>query len=80
MRPTVQGWLRDALAATRVTPAPLSAERAADAVALSAMHGDPFDRLIVATTVQLGAAAVKEHVLLPTKEPALPTASDAVAV
>ena len=48
MRPTVHSWIRDALRATRVVPVALDAEMATDAASFHAMHGDPFDRMIVA--------------------------------
>ena len=48
MRPTVHVWIRDALRATRVVPVALDAEMATDAACFHAMHGDPFDRMIVA--------------------------------
>ena len=55
MRPTVREWIRDAIVGTRVVTIPLDAEVAIDGASRTAMHGDPFDRLIVATTAATGA-------------------------
>jgi PIN domain nuclease of toxin-antitoxin system len=52
-------WLVGALAATRTAVAPLAPEIAVDAVELPAWkHGDPADRLIVATARHLNALLV----------------------
>lgn len=48
-------WIRQALAADRVEPVPLSAETAISAAVLpSGFAGDPADRIIYATAVDLG--------------------------
>ena len=53
------GWLMAALSATRTAVAPLDPEVAVDAVELPVwQHGDPADRLIVATARRLGATLV----------------------
>jgi PIN domain nuclease of toxin-antitoxin system len=53
------GWLVGALAATQTAVAPLEPEIAVDAVELPAwQHGDPADRLIVATARRLDATLV----------------------
>ncbi|MBK7580779.1 MAG: type II toxin-antitoxin system VapC family toxin [Myxococcales bacterium] len=53
------GWLVGALAATQTAVAPLEPEVAVDAVELPAwQHGDPADRLIVATARRLDATLV----------------------
>jgi PIN domain nuclease of toxin-antitoxin system len=57
MRPSVEQWLRDALVGTRVVQVPIDAEIAA-AAALSALHADPFDRLIVASALRAKARLV----------------------
>lgn len=58
MLPTVQQWVRDALAATRVVPMAMEAEIALHAATLHAMHPDPFDRIILATAASCGAVLV----------------------
>lgn len=58
MRPTVSSWIRDALRGTRVVPVNLEAEMATDAATFHAMHGDPFDRMIVAAAVHSRAKLV----------------------
>jgi PIN domain nuclease of toxin-antitoxin system len=57
MRPSVEQWLRDALTGTRVVQVAIDAEIAA-AAALSTLHADPFDRLIVASAVRAQARLV----------------------
>jgi PIN domain nuclease of toxin-antitoxin system len=47
----VDEWLRDALEPSGITLFPITAEIAYKAVALSAIHKDPFDRLIIATAL-----------------------------
>jgi PIN domain nuclease of toxin-antitoxin system len=52
-------WMRQALAAPRVSLASLSPEIAARSTKLGRdFHGDPADRLIVATALELNAALV----------------------
>ena len=58
MLPTVQQWIRDAIASTLVVPVALEAETAMNAAALQAMHPDPFDRIILATASRSGAVLV----------------------
>jgi len=48
-------WFADALGPAGVELLPISPQIAARAVALSDIHRDPFDRLIVATTLEYGA-------------------------
>jgi PIN domain nuclease of toxin-antitoxin system len=47
----VDSWLRDALEPSGITLFPVTAEIAYKAVTLSPVHKDPFDRLIIATTI-----------------------------
>lgn len=54
----VQTWVREALAEEIVHLVPISAEIAVAAGALDNFHGDPADRLIVATTLALSAVLV----------------------
>ena len=58
MLPTVQHWIQDALAGTHVVSVPLEATMASTAALLQPMHADPFDRLIVATTMSSKARLV----------------------
>jgi PIN domain nuclease of toxin-antitoxin system len=58
MFPTVQQWLRDAIAATWVVPVALDPEIAMNAASLQAMHPDPFDRIILSTASGAGAVLV----------------------
>ncbi len=58
MRPTVAQWIRDALRVTRVVPVSLDLETATDAAALHGLHADPFDRMIIATTIHAGGRLV----------------------
>jgi PIN domain nuclease of toxin-antitoxin system len=52
-------WMRQALAAPRIRLAPLSVEIAVRSTALGGgFHGDPADRLIVATALESGSALV----------------------
>jgi PIN domain nuclease of toxin-antitoxin system len=52
-------WMRQALAAPRIGLAPLSVEIAVRSTTLGHdFHGDPADRLIVATALELNAALV----------------------
>jgi PIN domain nuclease of toxin-antitoxin system len=48
---SVARWLQDALEPTGITLFPLTAEIACQAVNLSPVHKDPFDRLIIATAL-----------------------------
>jgi PIN domain nuclease of toxin-antitoxin system len=47
----VDEWLREALEPSGITLFPITAEISYKAVSLSAVHKDPFDRLIIATTL-----------------------------
>ncbi|AFZ01379.1 type II toxin-antitoxin system VapC family toxin [Calothrix sp. PCC 6303] len=47
----VDEWLREALEPSGVTLFPITAEISCKAVSLSAVHKDPFDRLMIATTL-----------------------------
>jgi PIN domain nuclease of toxin-antitoxin system len=58
MRPTVQGFIRDAIVGTGVIVAPVEGDVALDAAMLHALHADPFDRMIVATAMRAGARLV----------------------
>lgn len=58
MRPTVAFWIRDALQGTRATVVPLDGDTAMSAASYSGMHGDPIDRVIVATAVSTGTRLV----------------------
>lgn len=51
-------WLDAALAAPRVILLPLTPRIAVRASALSEFHGDPADRLIVATAIESGAPLI----------------------
>lgn len=48
---SVDRWLKDALKPTGIELLPLTAEIAHQAVNLSPVHKDPFDRLIIATAL-----------------------------
>jgi PIN domain nuclease of toxin-antitoxin system len=52
MRPTVREWVRDAIQATRVVVLPIDEDVALSGALFHAMHGDPFDRIIVATALK----------------------------
>lgn len=54
----VEDWLEEALAIDGVELLPLTAAIAARSTRLGAFHGDPADRLIVATALVHGAALV----------------------
>ena len=58
MRPSVNQWIRDAMAGTRVLLVPLDADVAMDGAGLDTMQADPFDRLIVATAANAMARLV----------------------
>jgi len=58
MRPTVQAWVRDAVAGTCVVVIPVDGDLALDGAMLHAMHPDPFDRIIVASAMKIGARLV----------------------
>lgn len=51
-------WVRQALALPRVTMLELTVERAVTAATLDTLHGDPADRMIVATAMSLRAPIV----------------------
>ncbi|MGB6295772.1 MAG: PIN domain-containing protein [Rivularia sp. (in: cyanobacteria)] len=48
---TTELWLKEALEPSGITLLPITAQIAYKAVNLSPVHKDPFDRLIIATTV-----------------------------
>jgi PIN domain nuclease of toxin-antitoxin system len=50
-------WIRDALAEPKIRLLPLTPEVAVTSTAL-ALHGDPADRIIVATALEQGAELV----------------------
>lgn len=52
---TPQEWFNKALAPAGIELFPLTGEIAANAVNLSPVHKDPFDRLIIATALEYGA-------------------------
>jgi PIN domain nuclease of toxin-antitoxin system len=52
---SVARWLEDALSPAGIELLPLTPAIAAVAVKLSPVHRDPFDRLIIATTLESGA-------------------------
>jgi PIN domain nuclease of toxin-antitoxin system len=52
---TAQDWFRGALTPAGIELFPLTEAIAARAVDLSPVHKDPFDRLIIATTLEYGA-------------------------
>lgn len=54
----VLDWLADALATPRVALLPLTPRVAVRASSLTGFHGDPADRLIVATALEAGSALV----------------------
>ncbi len=58
MRPSVTQWIRDAITGTRVVVVPVDAEIAMNGASHQAMHGDPFDRLIVAASMATSARLV----------------------
>lgn len=49
----VAGWIADLLADERLALAPLSASAAVGAAGLVDFHGDPVDRMLVATATEL---------------------------
>jgi PIN domain nuclease of toxin-antitoxin system len=51
MRPTVSAWIHDAKASTRVKIVAIDEEQALCGAMFHAMHGDPFDRLVVAAAL-----------------------------
>lgn len=56
-RPIAQ-WTYDVVASSQITDAPVRAPIAAQAATLDDFHGDPADRLIVATALALDATLV----------------------
>ena len=48
---TIERWLQEALEPSGITLFPITAQIAYKGVNLSPVHKDPFDRLIIATTV-----------------------------
>ena len=58
MRPTVDQWIRDAIVGTKVVLVAVDANIALDSAALSSMHADPFDRIIVAAATRSQAQLV----------------------
>ncbi len=66
----VRQWVRQALAADRVEPIPLTAEIALDAAMLpDSFPGDPADRIIYATAAALGAGLVTRDARLTSYDP-----------
>jgi PIN domain nuclease of toxin-antitoxin system len=55
--PTLE-WIGDAVSASRVIVHPLEPSIAVDSTELGAFHGDPADRMIVATARRLGAVLI----------------------
>jgi PIN domain nuclease of toxin-antitoxin system len=55
--PTID-WVRGAIYGSRVVVQPLEPSIAVDSVELGAFHGDPADRMIVATARHLGGVLV----------------------
>lgn len=55
--PTKQ-WLEAALEPSGISLLPLTPDIACEAVALSPVHKDPFDRMIIATAIAHGAKLV----------------------
>lgn len=51
----IQQWLIDALNPSGIELLPLTPEITVRAVNLSPIHKDPFDRIIIATTLEYGA-------------------------
>ncbi|OUC15109.1 MAG: twitching motility protein PilT [Alkalinema sp. CACIAM 70d] len=51
----IEQWFQEALEPSDITTFPLTSEIICRAVHLSAVHKDPFDRLIIATTLEYGA-------------------------
>ena len=61
----VQDWLTDSLAPAGIDLLPLTPEITVRAVNLSPIHKDPFDRLIIATTLEYGAKLASVDNLFP---------------
>lgn len=57
-------WVRAALALPRVMLLELSPEVAVAAAKLAELHGDPADRMIAATAMELGAPLVTKDAML----------------
>jgi PIN domain nuclease of toxin-antitoxin system len=62
---TLQEWFRQALAPAGIELFPLNETIATHAVELSAVHKDPFDRLIIATAIEYGAKLASVDGLFP---------------
>jgi PIN domain nuclease of toxin-antitoxin system len=60
----VQRWCRDVLAKPEVAVADLTPSAAIAAARLPAFHGDPADRFIYATALELGAALVTKDLTI----------------
>jgi PIN domain nuclease of toxin-antitoxin system len=58
-------WFQDALEPTGIALFPLSPEIVCHAVELSPIHKDPFDRLIIATTLEYDAKLASVDSLFP---------------
>jgi PIN domain nuclease of toxin-antitoxin system len=61
----VQEWLVDSLKPSGIDLLPLTPQIAFRAVNLSAIHKDPFDRLIIATALEYGAKLASIDSLFP---------------
>lgn len=61
----VQDWLTDSLAPAGIDLLPLTPEITVRAVNLSLIHKDPFDRLIIATTLEYEAKLASVDNLFP---------------
>ena len=62
---TPREWLKEALGGSGVTLLPITADIAARAVDLPEIHRDPFDRVIIATALELGAALLSVDSIIP---------------
>ncbi|PZV09664.1 MAG: PIN domain nuclease [Leptolyngbya sp.] len=58
-------WFKDALEPSGISLLPLTAEIACHAVNLTAIHRDPFDRMIIATALVLEAQLASVDSLFP---------------
>jgi PIN domain nuclease of toxin-antitoxin system len=52
--PNLQNWLPEAIRAERFVPLPVTVEHSMRVEALPRIHGDPFDRLLVAQALMEG--------------------------
>jgi PIN domain nuclease of toxin-antitoxin system len=58
-------WIEEALDPSGITLLPLTPEVSCRAVALSSVHKDPFDRLIIATALTYGAQLASIDTVFP---------------